>query len=165
MAPSFLPCECISTLPRLLLERNRLPDCRGRLPLRRIYTSNFTAAMTTSGIPSLYVCSSSILNTGIDLTRASQVCTLWSVMNQLSSNPQRLTMGHRVLDSVHLSMAFASCWIYLIRNNGNPAIYDYIPWSVSSSSALFTISQFPYSGLLLCVLLPPLVRLGVLIFF
>lgn len=40
----------------------------------------------------------------------------------------------RLLDSLHLSMAFASVWIYLIQNWGNDDIYDYIPWSVEDFS-------------------------------
>lgn len=39
-------------------------------------------------------------------------------------------VSSRLLDSIHLAMAFASAWIYLIKNWGNDAIYDYIPWSV-----------------------------------
>ena len=34
----------------------------------------------------------------------------------------------RFLDALHLSMAFVSVWIYLIRNWGSDSIHDYIPW-------------------------------------
>ncbi|TBU26595.1 hypothetical protein BD311DRAFT_762073 [Dichomitus squalens] len=49
------------------------------------------------------------------------VCTLWT------------------LDSLHLAMVFASCWIYLIRNFGNTAICDYIPWTIALTVALTAI--------------------------
>ncbi|TBU48252.1 hypothetical protein BD309DRAFT_949988 [Dichomitus squalens] len=49
------------------------------------------------------------------------VCTLWT------------------LDSLHLAMVFASCWIYLIRNFGNTTICDYIPWTIALTVALTAI--------------------------
>ncbi|KAI0696885.1 hypothetical protein C8T65DRAFT_30156 [Cerioporus squamosus] len=44
-----------------------------------------------------------------------------------------------LLDTLHLSMAFASAWIYLIQNWGNDAIYDYIPWTIALTVALTAI--------------------------
>ncbi|KAI0756065.1 hypothetical protein C8Q80DRAFT_1126243 [Daedaleopsis nitida] len=44
-----------------------------------------------------------------------------------------------LLDSLHLSMAFASAWIYLIQNWGNDHIYDFIPWTIALTVALTAI--------------------------
>ncbi len=60
-------------------------------------------------------------------------------------NPGRAHVSSRMLDCLHLSMTFASCWIYLIRHYGESEIYDYIPWCVLTPS-LF--AQLP-----MCVLL------------
>ncbi|KAI0714548.1 hypothetical protein C8Q76DRAFT_727080 [Earliella scabrosa] len=49
------------------------------------------------------------------------VCTLW------------------LLDTLHLSMAFASAWIYLIQNWGNDHIYDFIPWTIALTVALTAV--------------------------
>ncbi|KAM5533530.1 hypothetical protein V8D89_012809 [Ganoderma adspersum] len=45
----------------------------------------------------------------------------------------------RILDSLHLSMIFASCWIYLIRHYGDSDIYDYIPWTIALTVAITAI--------------------------
>lgn len=34
------------------------------------------------------------------------------------------------MDSLHTAMVFASNWIYLIDNYGNPVVSDTIPWYV-----------------------------------
>lgn len=49
----------------------------------------------------------------------------------------------RLLDSLHLSMAFASVWIYLIQNWGNDDIYDYIPWLVKISLPNWNMLSHP----------------------
>ncbi|KAI1786823.1 hypothetical protein LXA43DRAFT_752308 [Ganoderma leucocontextum] len=44
-----------------------------------------------------------------------------------------------MLDCLHFSMAFASCWIYLIRHYGDSEIYDYIPWTIALTVAITAI--------------------------
>ena len=58
-----------------------------------------------------------------------------------SDSSERAYAPLRMLDSLHLSMIFASCWIYLIRHYGDSEIYDYIPWCVHS--ALPPFAQMP----------------------
>ncbi|KAH9911269.1 uncharacterized protein BXZ73DRAFT_108135 [Epithele typhae] len=44
-----------------------------------------------------------------------------------------------LLDCLHLAMAFASVWIYLIQHWGSSTIHDYIPWTIAVSSPLFLL--------------------------
>ena len=64
---------------------------------------------------------------GSDCMRATKVCILWCVLSAISPDFSRSTL-FRFLDALHLSMAFASTWFYLIRNWGSDSIHDYIPW-------------------------------------
>ena len=78
-----------------------------------------------------------------DLTICAQAFTLWFVNTSLVPGyvGGRAHVPLRMLDSLHLSMIFASCWIYLIRHYGDSEIYDYIPWYVHS--ALSPFAQMP----------------------